>query len=132
MKFLGFGERFNCDHLAFAENTSRFHVLVDEAFHRENKLVVERRHGFFGEAADVKSEGIGAAAEAADEFSAENGSHTGRKAAVGSESDIALLSFAGERKLLADDGVVSAEIGKVAPRFYGSFRQAEIQKIGDG
>src|SRR6476646_3422324 len=77
MKFLGFCERFNCDQLAFAENTSWFHVLVDEAFHRENQLVVARRHGFFGEAADVKSEGIGAAAEAADEFSAENGSHAG-------------------------------------------------------
>jgi len=93
---------------------------------------VERRYGFFGETTDVKFEGIGAASEAADEFSAQNGSHARRKAAVGSESDAAILSFAGEREFLADYGVVSAQVGKVAARFDCSFRQAEVQKVGYG
>jgi hypothetical protein len=132
MKFLGLGERFNGKELAFAEDASWFHVLVDEAFHGENELIVERGHRFFGKAADVKFEGIGAATEAADEFSAENGSHAGRKAAVGSEGHVALLGLAGEGEFLADDGVVSAEIGKMAAGFDGSFRQTEVQTIRDG
>src|ERR1039458_3523203 len=132
MEFLGLRERFDGNQLAFAENTSRFHVFVDKAFHRENQLVVERRHGFFRYAADVGFEGIGTATEASDELSTENGSHAGRKAAIGSKGDIALLSFASEREFLADDGVVSAEIGKVAARFDGGFGQPEVQTVGDG
>ena len=132
MKFLGLGERFNGEELAFAEDASWFHVLVDEAFHGEDQLVVERGHGFFGKAAHVEFEGIGAATEAADEFSTENGRHAGRKTAVGSESDIALFGLAGEGKFLTDNGVVSAEIGEMAAGFDGSFRQTEVQTIRDG
>src|SRR5271165_378681 len=132
MKFLGFGERFDGDELAFAENTSWFHILVDEAFHGEDQLIVEGRHRFFGKAADVEFEGISAATEAADKFSAKNGSHAGGKAAVGSESDAVFLSFAGEREFLADDGVVSTQVGEVATRLDGRFCQPEVETIGNG
>src|ERR1035438_8888986 len=80
VEFLRLGERLDRHQLAFAENASRFDIFVDQTFHGKNQLVVERRHGLFGKASYIKFERIGAATEAAHEFSAADRSHAGRKA----------------------------------------------------
>ena len=129
VKFLRFGERLNRDQFPFAQNARRFHIFVDQTFHRKNQLVVERRHGFFRQPSHIKFQRIGTPTQSAHQLSAKNRSHTRRKSAVGSDGHIALLRLAGQRQFLPNHRVVSAEIGKVAARLNGRLRQPKIQPV---
>src|SRR5205807_1216013 len=94
-------------------------------------LVVKCRHGFFRQSADVEFERVGAATEAAHEFSAENGRHAGREAAIGGDRDTTFLRLFGKGELLADYRVVSSQVGEMAAGFEGRFSEAEVEEVGN-
>src|SRR5437764_9292275 len=47
VKVFRLGERFDFDELTASQHARGFHVFVDESFHREHKLVFERRPRLF-------------------------------------------------------------------------------------
>ena len=132
MKRFGFSERLDSGQLAFAQNARGLHVFINQSFDGKHELIMKRRHGFFGQAAHVELERVGAAVEAAHQFSAEDRGHAGRQAAIGSQPDAFLLRLFCEREFLADDGVVAAQIREVASGGDGGFGQTEVQAVRNG
>src|ERR1700686_277555 len=108
VKVLGLSEWIDGGQFAFAKDTRRFHVLVDEAFDRENELVVKWGRGPLRQTADVEPQRVGATSEPTDEFAAEDRRHPWRKSAIGCESHATGLSPLRKRQLLAHHGIVAA------------------------
>src|SRR5262249_666938 len=75
-KVFRFGQRLNYLDLAVAQDFCRFHILIDQTFDAEHKLIVKRRLGFFWKAADIKLERIRFTAHPTDEFAGQNRSHS--------------------------------------------------------
>ncbi len=81
------------------------------------------------ESADVNLQGVGPAAHSAQQVAGENRGQSGRKAAVGRDAYSALGCFLVERKFLAHDPVVAAQVGKVAPGLDSGFGQRVIAEV---
>ena len=115
--------------LAFAQHDRWLAIFVDQSFDREHELVIEWRLGIDGQSADIDLQRLGLAADAAHKFAGKNRSHARRESAIGCKGDAGLLGLLRKVERLADDDVVSAQIGEVTFGFDGGFCESQVEEI---
>src|SRR5579872_2567974 len=127
LKSLRLGEGIDRGQFALAQNSRRFHVLVNQSLDREDKLIVKRWSGTLGQTTNVQSKSIGASTQPPHQLAAENRSHSRRESTIRRQSNAALLCFLRQRQFLPNYGIVSTQIGEMAARFDRRPRQTQIQ-----
>src|SRR5215470_852113 len=69
-------QRLNFLDLPVAQNFCRFHVFIDQAFHAEHKLIVERWLRVFWQATNIELERIRSTANPTDKFAGQDRGHS--------------------------------------------------------
>src|SRR5207253_618571 len=103
--------------LAIADHSRGLYVLVDQTFHREDKLIIERRFRMLGQAADAYMDLVHPV-EFRGTVHREDGHHAGREAAVGDYADACGFRIGVKGKLSVYDVVVAAEVAERRAAFY--------------
>ena len=118
------------DATAFERNRER-RVVVEDALHRVDDLVVQRGLGILGKPSDQNLD-RGRLIHRVDPGLGEDVHHARRQPTVGNDAEVLPCRSIVKLPLLLDDLGVAAQVAVVGARLHGELRRLEIEEVRQG